>query len=124
MAFESVSGRSYKTEHKKNSLVQPITGRHDTKYVSKICKLVSAIVIAAYMIAIIIIFIGMTHYTQWMPTEGMWYCDELQISLSLDENITSFAIIDGEKVNSISACLSVQSQLHPETSAEFRSDRF
>ncbi len=66
------------------------------KYVSKICKLVLAIVIAAYMIAIIIIFIGMTHYTQWMPTEGMWYCDELQISLSFETDTKSFAIIDGQ----------------------------
>ncbi len=68
------------------------------KYVSKICKLFFTIVIAAYVIATIIIFIGMTHYTQWMPTEGVWYCDELQISLSFDENIMSFAIIDGQKV--------------------------
>ncbi len=68
------------------------------KYVSNICKLFFTLVIVAYVIATVIIFIGMTHYTQWMPTEGVWYCDELEISLSFDENIMSFAIIDGQKV--------------------------
>ncbi len=68
------------------------------KYVSNICKLFFTLVIVAYVIATVIIFIGMTHYTQWMPTEGVWYCDELEISLSFDDNIMSSAIVDGQKI--------------------------
>ena len=32
-------------------------------------------------------------YTEWMPTEGIWYCQELQMQISFEEN-ESFVVID------------------------------
>jgi len=41
-------------------------------------------------------------YTEWMPTEGIWYCQELQMQISFEEN-ESFVVIDNQKV--ACACL-------------------
>lgn len=71
------------------------------KYASNIGKLFFTLAIVVCVIATSFIFIGMTQDTQWMPTEGVWYCDELEISLSFDENTMSFATIDGQKVKCV-----------------------
>ena len=39
-------------------------------------------------------------YTEWFPTEGAWYCDELQIQLGFDSSCENFFVKDGEKINS------------------------
>ena len=37
-------------------------------------------------------------YTEWFPTEGAWYCDELQMQLGFDSSCENFFVKDGEKV--------------------------
>jgi len=36
-------------------------------------------------------------YTEWMPTEGIWYCEELQLQISFDRS-ESYIVIDGQKI--------------------------
>jgi len=33
----------------------------------------------------------------WMPEDGVWYCEELQIQLSFEEDVDSYVIVNGER---------------------------
>lgn len=35
---------------------------------------------------------------RWVPYEGVWYCDQLQVQLAFDGVSENYIIIDGEKV--------------------------
>ena len=43
-------------------------------------------------------------YTEWYPTEGAWYCDELQMQLAFDRSCEMFFIKDGEKIQCSWSC--------------------
>ena len=37
----------------------------------------------------------------WRPEEGIWYCEELQIQLSFEENHDSYMVIDGIQIRCV-----------------------
>lgn len=37
-------------------------------------------------------------YTEWMPIDGIWYCEELQIQIAFSSYGECFAMIDNQKV--------------------------
>lgn len=47
---------------------------------------------------------GLLHFgfygniTIWVPEEGIWYCEELDMQLSFSSSDDSYIVIDGEKV--------------------------
>ena len=43
-------------------------------------------------------------YTEWFPTEGAWYCDELQMQLAFGSSCEMFFIKDGEKIECSWSC--------------------
>ena len=44
-----------------------------------------------------LIFLSSCNMPQWYPTEGLWYCDELQMQLDCKHEET-FVMIEGTKV--------------------------
>lgn len=58
---------------------------------------------------------------QWEPTQGVWFCDELSIQLSYEEDDESFIIEDGNKI--ICACGSDRGSRRIEVSCQDNSTR-
>lgn len=55
--------------------------------------------ICAFAICLILILLtGCTTHSKKVPTEGIWYCDELQISMDFDTDRNTFAVIDDTKI--------------------------
>ena len=40
------------------------------------------------------------------PEEGVWYCEELQITLNFEKNATSKAIVNGEEIECVAGFMS------------------
>lgn len=72
-----------------------------------------AIIIIAIILSVIFIsaalymcwwFGGLFHFgfygnvTIWVPAEGVWYCNELDMQLAFSDSDDSYIVIDGEKV--------------------------
>lgn len=51
-----------------------------------------------YLLICVILLLFLTGcYTDWMPQEGDWFCEELQIQISFDDG-ESYFVYDGEKI--------------------------
>ena len=60
-------------------------------------KIVSYIVLLALLITCQFT-LSSCAYTVWYPTEGIWYCDELQMQLDFKTGADSFFVIDDTKI--------------------------
>lgn len=71
---------------------------NNMKFVLKII-LVIGLVLVGYCIFICVLgIINSLNIQQWAPEEGVWYCRELQIQMSFDEEVNSYAVIDNDTV--------------------------
>lgn len=68
------------------------------KWLKAIGKVILIAGLIGYILVLVVLFVAMTHYTQWMPTDGVWYCKELQIQIPFENSEECFAIIDDKKV--------------------------
>lgn len=50
------------------------------------------------IIVICISFVGCPKPVEYMPPDGVWYCEELEIQLSFEPNAESYAMVNGVKV--------------------------
>ena len=57
----------------------------------KTCKLL-------IILSIVLAFLSACSPDQYEPTEGVWYCEELNIQLSYEPDEISYMVIDGETV--------------------------
>ena len=60
-------------------------------------RLMSCLILLALLMTCMI-SLSSCGYTEWFPTEGAWYCDELQMQLGFDSSCENFFVKDGEKV--------------------------
>ena len=65
-----------------------------------VALLASVMVCLIFLSSCSMIFLSSCSISQWYPTEGAWYCDELQIQLGFDSSCENFFVKDGEKINS------------------------
>lgn len=49
-------------------------------------------------VLVALLCLGGCTVTKWVPDDGTWYCEELQIQLSFTKERESFAIIDGQTI--------------------------
>lgn len=50
------------------------------------------------IIVLVLIIFSSCQHQRYVPTEGQWFCEELQIQLSYDDGHSSYLLDNGEKI--------------------------
>ena len=66
------------------------------------------LIVIASILALIFTFYAylllFTEPQEWMPQEGAWYCEELQMQITFVEGYECYAIVDGTKLPCQACC--------------------